>query len=228
MTKRAKREERPLPGKPDEIDPGERVLAWVKGRQRSLTVAAIAAAVIVVGVWFTTTAQRRRDAFARRDLSQARIAAESGNLALATNDLSRLIGAYGGSSAAQEAALVLAQVRLLQNQAEIAIVDLERFVADGPDDDYRAQAHQLLGAALEQTGRFAAAGEAYLAGADSPGFDFLRSDILLDAGRAFVLARDTAGAVAAYERVLAEFEDPPGATEARLRLAELRRFDIAR
>lgn len=227
MTKRAKKEERPVPGKPEEIDPGERVLAWVKARRRSLTVAAVVVAVVGGGVWFTTTAQRRREAFARRELSQARLAAESGNLALATNDLSRLIGTYGGSRAAQEAALVLAQVRLLQNQAELAIVDLERFIAVGPDDDYQVQAHQLLGAALEQTSRFAAAGEAYLAGANSPGFDFLRSELLLDAGRAFVLARDTARAVAAYERVLTEFEDPPGATEARLRLAELSRFDIA-
>ena len=120
MTKRAKQEERPLPGKPNEIDPGERVLAWVKARQRSFTVAGVVVLVVVGGVWFTTTAQRRREAFARRELSQARIAAESGNLALATNDLSRLIGAYGGSSAAQEAALVLGQVRLLQNPADLA------------------------------------------------------------------------------------------------------------
>lgn len=202
----------------------ERFVAWLKANQRRLSIAGTLAVVVAGGVWFTISARQRREAFAERELQSARLAAESGNLALAANDLSRLVSSYAGTSAADEAQLVLGQVRLLAGQTDVAIADLERFVAQGPSDRYRVAAFGLLGAALEQAGRFSDAGQAYVRGADGPGFDLVRADLLMHAGRSFAEAGDTTQAAAAYRRVL-EFDGAPRAVEARLRLGELRRFD---
>ena len=200
----------------------EKLVKWYQAHQRRLTVIG----AVAVGVWFTLTARSRREAFAQRELSQARMAADAGNLALASNDLSRLVTSYGGTAAAEEAALVLAQVRLLQGQAQLAVVDLQSLVAGGLRDQFRAVAYQLLGATLEQLGRVAEAGDAYLEGATGPGPALLLADLLLDAGRAYMAVGDVQKAVAAYRRVAEEFKDTPGALEAELRLGELRQTDM--
>ena len=218
----------PTEGKPRGDAEGlEQIVTWFRTNQRKLTIAGGAIVVIAAGVWFTVTARERREAFAQRELQAARVSAEAGNLALAANDLSRLITAYDGTPASEEARLVLGQVRLLSDQPDLAVADLQQFVAAGPRRQFRASAYSLLGAALEQSGNFADAAQAYLQGADGPGYELLLAELLMDAGRAFVLAGDTTAAVSAFQRVLTDFEEPPRAVEARLRLAELRRFDLA-
>jgi predicted negative regulator of RcsB-dependent stress response len=218
----------PTEGKPrGDAERLEQIVTWFRTNQRKLTIAGFAIVVVAAGVWFTLTARERREAFAQRELQAARLSAEAGNLALAANDLSRLIAAYDGTPASEEARLVLGQVRLLSDQPALAVADLQQFVAAGPRRRFRAPAYSLLGAALEQSGNFADAAQAYLQGADGPGYELLLAELLMDAGRAFVLAGDTTAAVSAFQRVLTDFEDPPRAVEARLRLAELRRFDLA-
>ena len=212
-------------GKRDDGERFERIVAWYQAHQRQLTIGVVVLAVIAVGIWFTMSYRERRETFAQRELQSARLAAESGNLALAANDLSRLVTTYSGSDAAEEARLVLGQVLLLQDQADLAVADLAQFIADGPSSQFRAMAYGLYGAALEQTGQFAEAGRAYLEGTSGPGYELVRADLLMDAGRVFAEVADTAQAVAAYERMLTEFDEAPRAPEARLRLAELRRFD---
>ncbi len=223
--KAAAQQETNTEGKRDDAERFERIVTWYQAHQRQLTIGLVVLAVIVVGIWFTVSYRQRRETFAQRELQSARLAAEAGNLALAANDLTRLVTTYRGSAAAEEAHLVLGQVQLLQGQADLATAELAQFIADGPSSQFRAMAYGLYGAALEQTGQLAQAGSAYLEGASGPGYELVRADLLMDAGRVFAEVADTAQAVAAYERMLADFEDAPRAPEARLRLAELRQFD---
>lgn len=220
MTKTAKQPERAV-----ETEGVDKLGKWIQANQRRLAIGAVAAFAIAAGVWFTASAKARREAFAQRELDQARIAAESGNLALAANDLTRLVDSYGGTPAADEAVLVLGQVRLMQGQPAVAVAELRDYIDAGPREHYRVQAHALLGTALEQTGQMLAAAEAYLRGVEERSDDLLRAGLLIDAGRAFLAGGDTARAAAAYERVLTDFENAPRASEARLRLGELGRFD---
>jgi tetratricopeptide (TPR) repeat protein len=203
----------------------ERWIALVKANQRNVLIGVGALAVVAGGVWFTMSARERRESFARRELDQARVSAEAGNLPLAANDLSRIIATYSATGAGQEAVLLLAQVRLLQDQAPLAVAELQRFVSEGPAAQYRSPAHRALGAALEQTGQYAEAGRAYEDAARTSEYDLLAAQALIEAGRAYTLAGDTPSAIRVYEQLLQDYADAPANTEARLRMAELGKYD---
>lgn len=207
-----------------DTDRAERVVGWFQKNQRSLTIAAAAAVVVAGGVWFAVTAKARRETFAARELAQARAAAESGNFPQAASGLSRVIASYGGTPAGEEARLLLGQVRLLQGQAALAVADLQEFVASGPSERYRAQTYGLLGAGLEQTGQFQAAGQAYEQGAGASAYRLEQARLLLNAARAFAAAADTAAAMRVLDRVMADHAGTAAAAEAKVRLGELGRY----
>ncbi|MEB3323616.1 MAG: tetratricopeptide repeat protein, partial [Synechococcaceae cyanobacterium] len=152
----------------------------------------------------------------------------AGNLPLASSDLSSIVSSFGGTAAGQEAQLLLGEVRLRQGQAALAVTELQRFVDGGPSLEYRAQAYDLLGVALEQTGQLMAAGSAFERGADAAGqaqYGLMSANMLLNAGRSYAAAGDTTAAIRALERVLADHEETTAASEAKLRLAELGRYE---
>src|SRR5260370_22012190 len=125
-----------------------RVIAWIKAhRQFSMWVAV----VLVVGgglLSWNALSTKQSEQNAGRALSSARLAFESRNFPLASSELSRIIANYSGTHAAQEANLLLAQVRLAQGQNRSAIELLRRFAPDA-GREFRAHAYGLLGAALE-------------------------------------------------------------------------------
>ena len=175
-------------------------------------------------MWFTRTAQIRREEFASRELSQARVAAESGNLQLAASDLSRVIGTYGGTSAGQEAVLLLANVHLQQSQPDLAVSELQTFLSSRSVGAFESPAAALLGGALEELGRFGEAADAYQRAAQASPYDQIRSLYVMDHGRAATLAGDTTRAAAAYQSLIDEDEESAAASEAKFRLAELGRL----
>ncbi len=211
-----------------EHDRLEALVKWVRAHERPVAVVGVIVALAAFGVWYAIAAKDRREAFARRELAQARVSADAGNLPLASSDLSRIVNSAGGTAAGQEARLLLAEVRLMQGQADLAASELREFVAAGPRPAYRAQAHELLGVALEQTGQPQAAAQAYQDGAQAAadaGYTFLQAALLLSSGRTFVVAGDTAAALAAFEQVIRDFGETTAASEAKLRMGELGRYD---
>lgn len=205
----------------------ERLLRWFKENQRTATIAGAAVVLVAAGVWFAITAGQRKAAFAARELTQARATADAGNLPLAANDLSRLISAYGGTPAAAEGTLLLAQIRLQQGQPELAVASLREFLAQGPRARFRAPALGLLGTALEQAGNVSEAAQAYRDAGAAAEYELLGLQYLMEAARAFTAVGDTTEAAALYERILNEHSEAPGLSEVKLRLGEIRRSDIA-
>lgn len=198
------------------------LIDWIKGHRQAAT---YLAAALVVGaglLWWNVLSTRRSEAIAGQQLSQARLAFESRNLPLAASELARLVENYAGTNAAQEGALILAQVRMLQGQGQQAIEHLSSF-APGADRPYRAQAYGLLGAAYENIGRPREAAESYEKASEYAQFPFLEAQYLSDAGRAWVAAGDTAKAVASYRKIVAELQETGTVTEAKVRLGELTR-----
>lgn len=197
-----------------------RFLDWVRAHR---TISSWIGTILILGVglflWTQVTKQKSQDV-ASRDLQGARFAFENQNLPLAASELARIIENYSGTNAAEEARLLLANVRLLQGQPQQA-VDVLGENAPKAGRAYRAQAYGLLGAAYENLGRFREAGEAYESGAEAARLDFLKAQMLSDAGRAWVVAGDTAKAVADYQRIVKDFPKEGAATEAKVRLAEL-------
>ncbi len=204
----------------------DRLVGWVKGHRQ---IASWFGAIVVVGavlfVW-TMATRRRTEEIASRDLQGARFAFENQNLPLAASELAKVVENYSGTNAAAEARLLLANVRLLENQPQQAIAVLKDY-ADGAPGAYRAQAYGLLGAAYENMGRPREAGEAYENGSAAARLDFLKAQLLSDAGRAWTSAGDTTRAIAAYRKIVKEFPKEGMANEAKVRLGELTKGTVS-
>ncbi len=198
----------------------DRLNAWIVAH-RTLSTWIAAIIIIAAGLFlWTQSTKRRSEEIASRELQGARLAFESQNLPLAASELARIVENYSGTNAAQEGRLLLANVRLLQGQPPQAI-DVLRDYAPGAGKAYRAQAYGLLGAAYENLGRFRDAGEAYETGSSAARLDFLKAQMLSDAGRAWVAAGDTAKAIGAYQHIVKDLPKEGAVTEAKVRLAEL-------
>lgn len=198
----------------------DRFVAWLKAhRQVTSWVGAILVVGVVLFVW-TMSTKRRTEEIASRDLQGARFAFENQNYPLAASELAKVVENYSGTNAAAEARILLANVRLLEKQPQQAVTVLRDF-APGAPAAYRAQAYGLLGAAYEDLGQPRAAGEAYENGSTAARLDFLKAQLLSDAGRAWTNAGDTTRAVADYRRILKDFAKEGIAGEAKVRLGEL-------
>jgi outer membrane protein assembly factor BamD (BamD/ComL family) len=195
--------------------------AWYERHRRPLLVAVGVIALAAIVAWFIVASGKRKEQFATRSLNQARAAAEAGNLPLASSELQRLITTYKGTHAAREAVITLNQVRMVNGQGELAAVGLREFLATKPPAEYLAPANGLLGAALENSKRWAEAAGAYMQAANSAGVPYLKASYLVDAGRAYREAGRSAEAIKAYRTVLEKYADSPSFTEAQVRLAEL-------
>jgi tetratricopeptide (TPR) repeat protein len=196
---------------------------WAVEHTRALIYAAAGVVVIIAAVWMYMTSERRKEAYASQALAAARADAQAGNLPLAANDLTRLIDRYGGSRAADEAVVMLNQVRLIEGGTQVGLVvtDLQAFVRKHHPDYVLTSAWSLLGGALEQQGKFRDAAAAYGHAAELAPHDFEKVQNLLDRGRTLTVAGDSAGARAAYAEVVQKYGTLPQAQEARVRLGEL-------
>ncbi len=190
-------------------------------RVKYLGIAGGVLAVVALAVWFTTTAGSRKEAFAARELDIARMTAESNQIGEATQQFEKIATTYAGTGAAHEATLGIAQARLTVDQNELAIAGLEEYLRKSPPATYAAPAQALLGTALENTGRFAEAEQAYRAAVSAAGTDYLRAAYLLDVGRAAALAGRRDEAKAAYNEIITRYGTTAVRTEAEVRLTEL-------
>lgn len=184
----------------------------------------IGAAVLVVAaaaIWFVMESGKRKEAFAAQALEQARATAEQGNMADAVQQFERVVESYGGTGAAYEATIGMAQARLVAGQTELAISTLEEFVGRNPPATYASPAYGLLGTGYENVRRYGEAVTAYQKAADLATVDYLKAILLLDAGRAARANDQPDAARSIYERVIAEYGETAARSEAEVRLAEL-------
>jgi tetratricopeptide (TPR) repeat protein len=196
------------------------LITWIKGH-RQMT--AVIVAVVIVGaglLWWNAISRSRTEAMASERLAQARLAFESRNYPLAGSELSQIVENYSGTRAAQEAELLLAEVRMSQAQGQQAIDLLKRF-APSAGAHFRAQAYGLLGAGYENAGHFKEAAEAYELAARHAEYGFLKAQYQSDAGRAWVTIGDTAKALEAYRTITSQMDSTALVGEAEVRIGEL-------
>ena len=198
------------------------LLRWVKGHKQAAASIGVALALGVILLVWNLLSSRTAERNASARLEQARLAVDSKNYPLAASELSQVIENYAGTRAAQQGALELAHVRLLQGQSQQAIEVLKKS-APNMDPAFRAQALGLLGAAYENAARPKEAAEAYQRAADAAEFPFLRAQLLSDAGRAWAASGDTTRALQAYRTITAKLDSTTAATEAEVRIGELTR-----
>lgn len=204
----------------------DRSVAWVNAhRQLSSWIGTILVVAAGLFAWHLSTS-RREEEIASRELQGARFAFENQNMPLAASELAKVIANYEGTSAADEAHVLLANVRLQQGQPQQAVNALQDW-ASGAGQAYRGQAYALLGAAYENMARFKEAAGAYEKASSASRLDFEKAQALSDAGRAWTSAADTAKAIAAYRRIVKDFPKESTVTEAKVRLAELTKGSVS-
>jgi len=206
----------------DDQDLGARLWAWIQAHRQASTYIGLAIVAVAGLLWWNHISTRQSEERAGAALNEARLAFETKNYPLASSELSRVAENYSGTRAAQEATILLAQIRLIQGQSQQAIEQLKTFAAS-TDASYRAQAYGLLGGAYDNVGHPQEAATAYEQAAAAAQMDFLKAQFLSDAGRAWAAAGDTAKAIAAYQSIVSRFDSLGTATEAKVRLGELTR-----
>ncbi len=207
-------------------DPVVRIVDWIKKHQRTMIVALAVVVLSIASIMYMRVASGRRENFANSLVANARAVASTGNVALAIADLSDVAASHRGTVAAEEAEILVGQLRLSEGQADAAVQSLQEYIGRGTSDQFRASAYGLLAVALEQTSDFDGAAAAYLDAADAAWYDFLQAQHLLDAGRVLTATGDTTDAIVTYQRLLDDLPDTDMVMEARMRLAELQRADI--
>ena len=201
-------------------DRGQAIAVWMQRHRKPVGWVAI---IVVLGAGlfaWKVISTRKGEQVASQQLNSARFALDSKNYALAASELSRISANYSGTRSANEASILLAQVRLAQGQPQQAIEVLKDY-APGAPSEYRAQAYGLLGAAYENIGRPKEAADAYQLAAGAAPLPFLQGQFLSDAGRTWLAIGDTAKARAAYQEIVARLDSSAVAFEAKERLGEL-------
>jgi len=190
-------------------------------RIKLLSIGGGAVVLVALVTWFLMAAGQRKEAFGARALESARAVAESGAMGAAVQQFEQVATTYGGTDAAAEARLGIAQARLVAGQAELAIVSLREFIATKPRPRFLGPAHSLLATALENTTKHGEAAAEYRKASELETVPYLKATLLLDAGRATKASGDRDAAIAIYREVVEKFGDTAARSEAEVRLLEL-------
>jgi predicted negative regulator of RcsB-dependent stress response len=195
----------------------ESTLDWARANSNKLTVGGIIiVAVAAVGMlWRAST--EKKEIRASHALASAQAVVQSGNAALAQSDLQAVLRRYGGTSAAIQARLLLAQVYFGEGKVDEGLKELD---AIGSPGLYKASVHALKAAGLEQAGKPADAATQYEQAAEAAATPLAKAAYRSDAARAYLAAGNTDAAKRIWESIAAD-DSSPLAGEAKVRLGEM-------
>jgi predicted negative regulator of RcsB-dependent stress response len=198
------------------------LVLWGKKNVRTLSIAAVVVVLAVLTMTYSANMREARQVEASRQLNEVRQTALSGNHALAIRDIEAFIARFSGTTSADEARLLMAQVSLEDAQPEKAIEALQP-LARKADTPLGTPAALLLAAAYEQSGNTAQAEATYLRIAEQAPMAFQRREAIEQAARIREGEGDLAEAVRLYQRLIEMTQENSGERSiAELRLAEAR------
>lgn len=184
----------------------ERITFWARENSRALIIGGVVIAILVLAGVYYLDSQRRVEAEAAARLGEVHQTVMTGNVPLAIRDLQTYLGTFGGTRAAREARLILADLLLSQDRPEDAIQALGRLHRD-LDEPVGLAAAQILGAAYEDLGDHDAAIDTYRRIARDARFAFQRREALADAARVALHAQQPGVAAELYDRLVRTFEE---------------------
>ncbi|GAC1658801.1 MAG: hypothetical protein NVS4B3_26460 [Gemmatimonadaceae bacterium] len=201
----------------------ERADTFVENLQANWrTIALMAGAVVAIALsflfysrWSEGKAERADQALGRAEQSLA-----AGNAPLAQTDLQRVVKVYGGTLAADQAALLLAQLQYDAGKYQDGATGLESYLANRSGSPFQAAGLALVAGGYEELARPADAARLYQKAADVARFPTEKAEYLADEARALTTAGNAPAAEALWRRIAAEPKGP-ASSEARVRLGEL-------
>jgi tetratricopeptide (TPR) repeat protein len=184
----------------------ERTVLWFKQYSRQLIVGAVVLAIAVAAGLYYLESQRRVEAEASLRLGEVYQTVQTGNVPLAIRDIQAYLGTFGGTKAAREARLILADLLIRQDRPADAIDALGRLPGD-LDEPIGLAAAQLQAAAYEAQGSHQDAIDTYRRISRNARFEFQRREALGDGARVAMDAGQHDVAMEFYDRLVASFEE---------------------
>ena len=200
-------------------DSGRDFMDWFQINSRYIGIGAAVVAVAAAGYWFYLRSQQIKTVNAERSLMQAEQSLQSGNTALATSDLQRVVTRYKGTGAGTEAAMLLAQTDYNAGKYQDGVKVLEE--VSGKAGGSEASLQSLIGDGYAQLGKTADAAKAYERAADAAEFDTERAYYRAKAARSYATAGNVNEAKRLWTQLSTDEKAQAVAAEARVRLAEL-------
>jgi tetratricopeptide (TPR) repeat protein len=184
----------------------ERTALWVKQNSRQLIVGAVVLAIAVAAGLYYLESQRRVEAEANARLGEVYQTVQTGNVPLAIRDIQAYLGTFGGTKAAREARLILADLLIRQDRPAEAVDALGSLPRD-LDEPVGLAAAQLLGAAYEAQGNHQEAIDTYRRISRNARFEFQRREALADGARVAMDAGQPDVALEFYDRLVDSFDE---------------------
>lgn len=200
-------------------DRGRDFMDWFQINSRYIGIGAAVVAVAAAGYWFYLRSQQIKTVNAERSLMQAEQSLQSGNTALATSDLQRVVTRYKGTSAGTEAAMLLAQASYNAGKYQDGVKVLEE--VSGKAGGSEASLQSLIGDGYSQLAKPADAAKAYERAAAAAEFDTERAYYRAKAARSYAAAGNVNDAKRIWSQLASDEKAQAVAAEARVRLAEL-------
>lgn len=202
------------------VDRTQTIIDWARINYRYLVTGGVVIVVAAAAYWFYMRSEQIKAARADQMLMTAQQSVSAGNAALAVSDLQKLITGYGSTSAAAEAAMLLAQIDYDQGKYQDGINVLQKAVASH-GSDVRTALYSLIGDGYSQMNKLDDAGSYYEKAADATTLHNTRADQLAKAARTYAAAGKKDQAVKIWTQLAQDDSAQALATEARVRLGEL-------
>jgi predicted negative regulator of RcsB-dependent stress response len=197
---------------------GETLMEWARANSSKISMAGlVVVAAAAIGLLWRASADKKQ-VRASQALAAAQSVVQSGNAALAQSDLQALLRRYGGTTAAIQARMLLAQVYFGQGKVAEGLKELDAVGSPGP---FAASLHSLRAAGLEQSGKPSEAAAEYELAASMAATDIGKASYQSDAARAYLAAGNADAAKKIWEAMAAD-DTNPLAGEARVRLGEIK------
>jgi len=192
-------------------------MEWARANSNKISIVGlVVVAAAAVGLLWRASADKK-EVRASQALAAAQNVVASGNAALAQSDLQAMLRRYGGTKAAVQARMLLAQVHFGANKVDEGLKELDAIRSPGP---YTASIHALKGAGLEQSGKLAEAAAEYERASTTSSTKLAKAAYQSDAARAYLAAGNTDAAKKIWEAMAADDSNPLSG-EAKVRLGEL-------
>ncbi|MDE3052443.1 MAG: tetratricopeptide repeat protein [Gemmatimonadota bacterium] len=198
----------------------EAVLEWFQRNARSVAVAVVVIAAGAGAYWFYNRSVDIKNQNAEQALNTALQSVQSGNKALATSDLQKVVTRYGDTQSGIEAGLLMAQLDFNDQKVPEGVTLLEGLTRSGAAKLQLASIYSLMGDGQMQGGQFAAAAKSYQQAVDASGSDLDKSYQLSKQARALALSGNTAAAVVIWKKLASDPKAQGIGAEARVRLGE--------
>ena len=192
---------------------------WFQVNSRWISGGAVVVAVAAAGYWFYVRSQQIKTVNAERSLMQAEQSLQSGNVALATSDLQRVISRYKGTGAGTQAAMLLAQADYNAGKYQDGIKALQDVA--GKAGGSEAAIQSLIGDGYSQMNKPGDAAKSYERAAQAAEFDTERAYYRAKAARSYTAAGNNAEAKRLWTDLSTDEKAQSVAAEAKVRLAEL-------